>query len=96
MAAKPTVEMRSVGRWPGRCRGRMAAIVRVLCTVLYSTGTVGDKPNWCKRGYGIARHSSDTTGPGHQQLELISSAVLFLLRDSMSSRRCLVAAVTQV
>jgi hypothetical protein len=73
----------------------MAAIVRVLCTVLYSTGAVGDKPNRCKRGYGIARHSHPT-GPGNQQL--ISSAVLFLhvLRDSMSSRRRLVAAVTQV
>jgi hypothetical protein len=50
MVANPTVEMRSVGRWSGRCRGRMAAIVR----------TLGDKPNRCKRGTG-----SDTTGPGH-------------------------------
>lgn len=32
MAANPTVEMSRVGRWPGRCSGRMAAIVRVLCT----------------------------------------------------------------
>ena len=32
MAANPTVEMSRVGRWPGRCSGRMAAIARVLCT----------------------------------------------------------------
>jgi hypothetical protein len=38
MVAKPTVEMSSVGRWSGRCKGRMAAIVRVLCTVLYCRG----------------------------------------------------------
>jgi hypothetical protein len=63
MAANPTVEMSSVGRWPGRCSGRMAAIVRMLCTPC--TVTVEDKPNprlpesGVKRGYGRCGTASD-------------------------------------
>ena len=86
MAANPTVEMRSVGRWPGRCKGRIAAIVRVPCTVLYCTGTWGI--NRTGAATALRGTPSDTTGPGHQQYLSPSppqSSSPHVLRDSMSS-----------
>ena len=51
MAAKPTVEMSRVGRWPGRCSGRMAAMLDKRTGVRAPMNA----------HHGKARHNSDTT-----------------------------------